>query len=214
MTAKPRSDEAKLPSGSSVPEVISGFEVHKLYLETAKWLLAITTGLLVFGMDRLDPQAGSIMFVSFAVAALCLTASAGFNLIFLLQSFNFLSRRVKTGDPEGEGVKEALKLAGIAYKLTITAFIFGILFYVPFQAVAIIKSSVTQTPATLEKGTAEFLIARRGQCLWALRPIDPKPHWIRLPGLDGQRCPNDPNYGSSALVAQRAMSASQPNLRL
>ncbi|HET6941353.1 MAG TPA: hypothetical protein VFH89_04235 [Sphingomicrobium sp.] len=192
MTSNTTSEEAKLPSGSPVPEAISGFEVHKLYLETAKWLLAITTGLLVFGMDRLEAQVGSIMFVSFAVSALCLTISAGFNLFFLLQSFNFLSRRVKTGDPKNKDVEKALRLGGIAYKLTITAFIFGIVFYVPFQAAAIIKSSLKHAPVTLEKGPADFLIARQGQCLWALRPTDAKPHWVRLPGLNTQRCPDHP----------------------
>jgi len=79
-------------SGNSSSEELSRIKVFEMYLEGAKWLLAIAAGMLVYGLDRLTehPVEGWPLRL-FAVSSAFLGVSAAAALYYLQKSFAYAS---------------------------------------------------------------------------------------------------------------------------
>jgi hypothetical protein len=164
-----------------------------MYVDTAKWLLAIISGLIVFGLDRLKDHSGpSFALVSFSVASLLLVAAAAFALNYLRHSFNYVSRTVTAGMAPSEDAARSRCSAGKAYVAMLSTFAAGLALFLVFGAAVLREKSLGSDDATLVAGNNGAVLARQGPCLWALDKSGTGAHWVSLPPIGKGQCPKTP----------------------
>lgn len=162
-------------------EPISRLKVFEMYVDGAKWLLAIISGLLLFGSDRLKERSGfGIDVWLFATAAALLILSAGSALFYLWQSYTHLSLRAGTGDPDDEKVVAAWTRASIAYPLMLITFGLGLLAFVAFAAANLVEQLSEKKAPAIVAADGEILVAQRSDCLW-VRDTAPSGQWRPVP---------------------------------
>jgi hypothetical protein len=172
---------------------ISKEKVFEMYLEGAKWLLAIIAGLLVYGLDRLTahPVTGWPLWL-FAGSSAFLGISAAAALYYLLRSFAYASTAAQqasaTATSADTGVSanlpdrdEMYKRIGTAFGVMIWSFSVGGALYLAFGLQQIL--TIRKEPETRIEATEQGVFYTQGGHLWSLRNGRAGPTWVRLPDV-------------------------------
>lgn len=188
-------------SENSSEKGISTVKVFEMYLEGAKWLLAIIAGMLVYGLDRVTehPVTGWPLW-TFTASSACLGVSAAAALYYLLKSFGYASTAaqaisanaaaVPNNDanneerskiPDREQIYNRIKAA---FGIMIWFFSIGGALYLMFGLQQIL--TIKEKPETrIEAGQRDVFLAR-GERLWVLRSGNKGAIWVRLPDAPRQ----------------------------
>lgn len=169
-----------LPPSPAKVEVPRSFE---LYVDGAKWLLAIISGLLVYGFAALKDHPGDDRTLAlFASSAVCLGIAAVCALYYLLMSFTVLSRR-ETGYPTSdELVKRPKRQSNLAFIAMLWTFAAGLLFFVLFGASQLMVLRTGNGSLQVHAGAYTSVLVQRGDRLWTLtRMSDGQEKWQPLP---------------------------------
>lgn len=169
------------PKARSRDKDLTPFTVLGMYVDGAKWLLAIISGLLVFGLDWLKDRSGFGADVwIFVVAAFLLLVSGGLVLFYLWQSFTYVSLHV--GGQNAEGAKAAYGRSSAVYPFMLGAFAFGAVLFAMFGWVNLAARIETPKPFAIVGVDQGLIVAQHGNCLWIRNATaGPQVRWTRIP---------------------------------
>jgi hypothetical protein len=169
------------PKANAKDKELTPFKVFGMYVDGAKWLLAIIAGLLVVGMEWLKDRSGSGADVSlFLAAAVLLLISGGLALLYLWQSYTYVSLHVGGRDPDG--ADGARSIASAVYPFMLGAFAFGAILFAVFGWANLMARIENRKPLAIVGVDQGLIVAQRGTCLWVRNATaGPQVGWTRIP---------------------------------
>lgn len=169
-----------LSAGPAPVVVPKSFE---LYVDGARWLLAIIAGLLVFGFDAIKAHPGQGLALGlYAGSAILLAVAAGAALVYLLASYNYASRR-EGGQPKDDPQVLWVKAQSDRYFATmIWNFLAGLALFVAFGAALLWGVRGKEEIVQLHAGGVNSPIIQKGDRFWVLAPgPSGQLGWVALP---------------------------------
>jgi len=160
---------------------LTAFKVFGMYVDGAKWLLAIISGLLVFGMDWLKDRSGSGIDVwLFLVAAFLLLVSGGLALFYLWQSYTYVSLHV--GGKDAKRAEAAHNRSSAVYPFMLGAFALGAMLFAGFGWANLMGRIHAPKPFAVVAVDQGVIVAQHANCVW-VRSANAAPHvgWTRIP---------------------------------
>ncbi|MFM5893655.1 MAG: hypothetical protein ACKOQM_04395 [Novosphingobium sp.] len=152
----------------------------ELYIDGAKWILAIVAGLLAYGFDFLkDHSNDDALRFSFAWTAMALCGCAMAAAIYLGSSHFYLaSREGGATVKEAEGYKSISDWSLVAMLTTLAI---GLILFAVFGVVALDQLRKASDPPPVLVGMGNGALLQKGGHIWILeRDPKGKPKWAPL----------------------------------
>ncbi len=171
----------KAPSSESE---LTPFKVFGMYVDGAKWLLAIIAGLFVFGVESLKDRSGATADVwLFVAASIFLLAAGGLALIYLWKSYSYASHRVGS-NPRGTAADNAYECASSVYPFMLGSFAVGMILFSLFGAANVWARLSAGKPVVVVAVDGGVVVAQRGDCMWVRNTsAGPQAKWTLIPAV-------------------------------
>lgn len=157
---------------------------YELYVEGAKWIVAIVAGLLAFGLAALDAHPGQkVALVLFTLSAVALALAGAAALVYLLYSYTYAGLREAGTSSTDDAVTSSKKVADLAFPTMLWTFGAGILLFAAFEAAHLWGLRTDDKPVVAHLAAdGRRLVIQRGDRFWLLsRSKGGKPVWLALP---------------------------------
>ena len=149
-------------------------EHFERYSEMAKWLIAVSSGLLAYGMDQVKDAGPGWPLGLFLVCGVALGLTIATGALFFL-SFNYYRALQENADPATAlDMEDSRWWAELHFRWMIFSFAGGVALFVAFAVTLLLSASGAARPvglqiAPLPPGGADMALVQRDGGLWTLR---------------------------------------------
>lgn len=174
-------DRAPTP-GADAPPAFSLPKALEWYLDGAKWLIAIATGMLAFSLQTIKGAPQGMAFWVFLVAAGFLVLMIGLGIWYLWTSYYYAALREGGAGRDDAKVIRFKARSDQLFQATFWSFIAGMVLFVAFHATYLVYPPAKDPPPLQLHVGGATIVAQRGERLWTMTPM---PHgavaWRKVP---------------------------------
>jgi len=175
------------PEPADEPEADEAPAWFAQQVELAKWLVALSSGLMAFGFGALKEKPSLLSFWLFLVAGVAFVACIACAFLFILNSNTYERLRQQGAKKDGVQVRPSSGLRNLTYPGMMLTFLLGCGIFLAFAVIHLYGLTAPGGPrapaiVALPAPAGPAVLAQRGERLWVLQGSNPAvARWEPLP---------------------------------